>query len=160
MGGFCKLEIFQQWYDAENRIWIYPYGERRGAYFANRTDMCYMNFIIHETGHAFDNALKQQPRTVLGNQTDPNLLGTASVNVNNGFYGTQGECWQRRQNGNNDNYEVFADQFIGWVNDMWEIDTHTGGLTTLGNNRKKFMDKYMLQWIKNALGTPIEWNHW
>ncbi len=145
-----------------NRIWIYKYGERRGTYFCNRSDECYMNFIIHETGHAFNNALNKVPSSVLGGQTNPLSIGllTTDVTVKNGFYGTRENCWQRRLDGVGTGSEVFADQFLGWVYNQWEEEVGSGKWSDMGIRRHDFMEEYMPVWIKRLIGNPLQWSHW
>jgi hypothetical protein len=70
---------------------------------------------------------------------------------NNGFYATKRTGWQWRLTDNkNDPGDIFADQFIGWVYDKWEIDAE-GRMTELGRLRSDFMDKYMTQWITEKI---------
>ena len=55
--------------------------------------------------------------------------------------------WQRRLSGYNGAEEHFADMFLGWVYNKWEIDPTTGQLTQMGASRSSFMNLHMREWI-------------
>jgi RHS repeat-associated protein len=115
-----------------------------------RDDGEYERFIVHEVGHAFDNALNFAPRKTIAGYS---YLLTPDVTSPNGFFGTQGQGWQRRANnlsGYNLTYEIFADQFIGWVYRKWQ-EEEPGILTPLGQKRSDFMNLYMPPWIMMKL---------
>jgi hypothetical protein len=68
----------------------------------------------------------------------------------NGYYMAKndpsGEQWQFR--GSNENYENFADMFLGWVYNKWEENPlRPLPLTDKGQMRSDFMNDHMSKWI-------------
>jgi hypothetical protein len=123
------------------------YNGEYGLDFASRY---YKNFIIHETGHCFDNAIGG----IAGPAVHAAGLDTGGSNIANGFYmmrnDPSGQQWQFR--GSEEHYEYFADMFLGWVKEKWEEIPGGPGLTQMGNRRKDFMDENMAKWIFNKVG--------
>jgi RHS repeat-associated protein len=149
--------------ESKNVIRIYPNGDTNtgGEFnygYVSDWQGKYKRFIVHETGHAFDNAIGLEGRVELGlteliTDTD---ISNISVDQNNGFYGTQGQGWQRRgEVHKSEHLETFADMFIGWVYKKWEINPMTGNWTDLGIQRSEFMNQHMPGWIISKLGNPI-----
>jgi hypothetical protein len=160
------------------KIFIFQFGKRHGGYarldridptlgeitsqqycyFNTRDDECYKNFIVHEVGHAFDNALTLLPNGARTAQSTTYLVSDLlTPNVTDyGFAGNQDPgCWQRRANNITNNWElaeeIFADQFVGWVYNRWEVNRDR--LTVLGQARSSFMDRNMSIWVNELLGS-------
>jgi hypothetical protein len=93
------------------------------------------------------------PAFLLGGQDWKDFL-TPDVTVKNGFFDTQAQCWQRRGNALTvqDGLvgEIFADQFVGWVYEKWDLSNDDG--LNLGHRRSDMMNGYMPMWIKQKLG--------
>lgn len=134
----CAEECFGRTISARE-IWVYQNGA------VNDT-----RFIVHELGHAFENALQEivghkPPRATLANiqsndSTFPNrfVAGQASP------YGFAGQFpgWQQSQQA--DAYEEFADMYIGWTFNKWDEGS-------AGRQRANFMSHYMPLWVDMAL---------
>jgi RHS repeat-associated protein len=109
----------------------------------------YRNFIVHETGHLFDNALYAATNVQARNAVVGDLINYDTDGAH-GYYmmrnDPSGEQWQFR--GSNENYENFADMFLGWVYSKWEQDpSGNSRLTQMGQMRSDFMDTHMSRWI-------------
>jgi hypothetical protein len=115
----------------------------------NELDSAYKRFIIHEMGHVFDSIMNEEPRREVG--LHPELITGEDPYELNGFYGPKNDGWQWRLTAQrNYAYEIFADQFIGWVYDKWETDLD-GDLVDDGVMRRDFMNEYMTQWITDKV---------
>lgn len=154
----------------KNVIFIYKYGMRSGCYaridrsdpaqgyvtsqqysfFNDLPDECYKRFIVHETGHAFDNALDGAPARVTGRRSDLTVANNVNTE-NSGFAGTKYTCWQMRTQGDNSGPEIFADQFTGWVYRTWDLSRVDPSRPGLGEIRRDFMNEYMPVWIEQKL---------
>jgi RHS repeat-associated protein len=113
----------------------------------------YQRFIVHEMGHVFNNVFGKAPQWLVYNYDVKYGFAdflTSDVDVKNGFFGTQKQGWQRRGDNYTDQFElageIFADQYLGWVYDKWEVGGD-GTLTLLGQQRSDFMEEYMSMWI-------------
>ena len=106
----------------------------------------YKRFITHEVGHAFDNATY-----VIGNQLGRNAVhksrGTDHDVISDltGFAGPR-QDWQWRLARMDTHTEIFADMFVGWVYDQFEVDEESK-LTEMGQRRYDFMKPRMRSWI-------------
>ncbi len=115
------------------------------------------NNVIHELGHAFDNAKEFLPRTALsctqtmgcaGYQQNfpdrnnfPDPLDTNWVGPNSGFASGQNQfTWQMSYSNAGESYEEFADQFLGWTFSTWESSPN-------GQERSNWMNHYMPTWL-------------
>ena len=103
------------------------------------------NNVIHELGHAFNVRLGNEPEKALENRQDLIVRRTSDPNdVLAGFYysprfGTS--TWM--QSSQLTESEIFADQFLGWVDGMWAN-------SDLGASRAQFMADNMSNWITEA----------
>jgi len=70
-------------------------------------------FITHEMGHVFENAYERVYHTKPGRDM---VTNTAGINNRDGFAGRFLE-WQ--WSSSNENLEIYADMFLGWVDDHW-----------------------------------------
>ncbi len=115
----------------------------------------YKRFIIHEVGHAFDHAMSEAMDEAV-EQEDELLAGVAGLDpyfTGNGFYQTKAEGWQWRLNTGeyrDSPNEIFADMFLGWVYNKWEINRF-GQLTDPGSMRATFMDEIMKEYINDFI---------
>jgi RHS repeat-associated protein len=102
-----------------------------------------INNVIHELGHGFNSRLDFIPSTELTSYT-ANIEGTSwsLLDRTHGFYLYPQFIYV--QSRINTGSEIFADMFIGWVNDKWEPDAY-------GIARKNFMEERMTGWIRNAM---------
>ena len=106
--------------------------------------------VVHELGHAFNAATGSQPEFSL---TPDFLRDAAGDHIDEsgvftyGFYGG----WDNWQFGwDNTQSEVFADMFVGWVYDKWDLQ-HPQGLGVL---RQNHMNLYMGGWINGSVSHP------
>jgi|GEM_PF-5471916 len=112
-----------------------------------------VNNVIHELGHLFNHVMDRAPENLLTNDTDPYKEGYNELLVRgtdrNFHYGFASSLNERVwvQNPSNLPTEVFADQFLGWVCNKWEIDSK-GNLTDAGAARSDWMIKNMTEWLK------------
>jgi hypothetical protein len=97
--------------------------------------------IVHELGHAFNKAIggKAQSSMTSDLLRDANGIHTDAYGLYYGFAGG----WDDWQYGyDNTSSEVFADMFVGWVFNQWDM-AHPEGL---GQDRMDHMNKYMPIW--------------
>jgi len=143
--------------------WLVYYNEYTNTTHRITTEFmneAFKRFIVREVGHMFDQAVydvlgsENWPRNAVNDRPDLRT-GQGPFNLN-GFYGTKRAGWQWRLETSpwhNAIEEIFADQFIGWVYDKWEVeDERFGTLTLLGQSRKDFMDENMAFWITEIIG--------
>ena len=98
-------------------------------------------WIVHELGHAFENATLDARGAKFGrNALPPELL-----NRDFGFHGGIAS-WQ--YSGELGSGEIFADMFIGWVYNRWE-ETN-GVITSEGQGRQTYMNNGMPLWVMMA----------
>jgi len=103
-------------------------------------------FAVHELGHAFENMLLDAVGQKKGRNSLPNSLANRTA----GFFHL-GRFQQSKDLGRG---EIFADMFIGWVYDRWQLKNTNlldGPLTDAGTARKKFMDDIMVDLIDAAM---------
>lgn len=76
-------------------------------------------------------------------------------NTVDGYYGFAGgfDQWQFGNSPGSENSEVFADMFIGWVYNQWEVGID-GNLTDLGSQREVFMNNEMPTLIESVEPPP------
>jgi len=105
-----------------------------------------VNNVIHELGHAFSNGrLGKIPNNAVKSYTAYINGKLWSINSRpDGFYkngGVEARTWQ--QSTQVTDSEIFADMFLGWVQNKWEDDDY-------GKARDKFMNDNMPIWIQQA----------
>jgi RHS repeat-associated protein len=131
-----------------NRVsgyWAYTISSREIWIYANASESDVAEnrrFIVHEVGHAFENALLG----TLGAKKGRDELPGELVNREGGFAGgfTVWQ-WSKEETAG----EIFADMFIGWVYNRWEtIGTE---LAPLGQQRADYMHANMGGWIVEAV---------
>jgi RHS repeat-associated protein len=110
-----------------------------------------IRFPIHEIGHAFDSSTEHKGRNSVinkwaSNPDFPRRGGSCLVET----YGYFGTCYDWQQSSESTAGEEFADMFIGWLYDRWEIDPE-GVLTTDGQARFDFMNQLMPRLIEGLL---------
>jgi len=132
-------------------------------------------FIIHETGHAFENeVLTKLKDSVRGPITDSLWLRSYDDENFGGFSGGRG-IWQfspgvggyddKKTDDTSDDTdgrgEIFADMFIGWTFNKWEMSgNYPTKLSAKGQERADFMDVNMRKWvfdIINQSGYSYKW---
>jgi hypothetical protein len=104
-------------------------------------------FAVHELGHAFENVIQDMLGTKLGRNT----LARNSLLLNrpNGFFHLR----RFQQSPDSSPGEIFADMFIGWVYDRWQLSNSSipdSPLTEAGHARNNFMAGIMTELIKVA----------
>lgn len=98
-------------------------------------------FLIHELGHSFERAV--------GDSIPSNAIIESSDDINNrGGFAGDFPGWQ--QSTDDSAGEIFADMFIGWVYNQWEVDPFTGALTNDAELKANFMTTNMSIWIDTA----------
>lgn len=107
-------------------------------------------WATHEMGHFFEARVNDirgwgHVRNTLENTDNIPRRGTDN-NVNTyGFAGTR-YGWQQSPEATA--AEEFADMFLGWNYNRWEMDPVNGDdLSVLGQARSDFMSRYMASWI-------------
>jgi hypothetical protein len=120
------------------------------------------NLVVHELGHAFKALLNHKTGINVYSELTawrenhpsyPDRLpfngGRADTGPSYGFASLQNQTlWQVSLEGGDD--EEFADQFLGWVFDMWEADLL--GLTDDGKARADMMNANMPYWVMSSTG--------
>lgn len=106
-------------------------------------------WATHELGHYFEARVNgimgtYYARNTLGRDTTIPRRGTDNDVNSYGFAGTR-YGWQ--QSPETTTGEEFADMFLGWNYNRWEMEEDGSGLTDLGQARSNFMDRYMASWI-------------
>jgi hypothetical protein len=101
-------------------------------------------FFMHEIGHAFNYAVTLKTSAnpynkVTGNLKNPGFGGFAGGKLD----------WQFSSDSTAPG-EYFADMFIGWVYQMWEMND--GSITKAGITRRDFMNENMTGWIADTIG--------
>ena len=109
-----------------------------------------VRFIVHELGHAFENALEEivgnkPPRAALAriqrnNPNFPNRFVSGQASP----YGFAGRFPGWQQSEQEDAYEEFADMYIGWTYNTWDEGS-------AGWQRASFMSSHMPLWVDMAL---------
>ncbi len=103
----------------------------------------HMRVIVHELGHAFNQVVGKDAQ----NSLNANLLRDADgdhTDEYGRYYGFAGG-WDNWQFGwDNTASEVFADMFIGWVYNTWDLSGRDGGL---GTQRMTLMNSKMPLWL-------------
>lgn len=96
-------------------------------------------FIVHETGHAFDNAIRgKHPSKIVEIAHDNNYLPKPESPYSlGGFCGTKSDGWQwRLESQRAFANEIFADMYVSWVYNCFT-----------GSQRTDFMNELMPMWI-------------
>ena len=134
-------------------------------YLSNATSEKLRNNVVHELGHAFDDLLNDYPSTLLGltqtpgsfcyNKDFPNRVNLScpkgDPNCTGPYYGFHSQqgvlLWQMNSSG--DQKEEFADMFLGWTFNKWEINPKTGGWHERGLARAMWMETNMSRWLRS-----------
>ncbi len=100
------------------------------------------NNVVHELGHAFDHVLGFGGRTAVSgdwSHLNRNPVEGCRDWENCGFASPLNQRdWV--MNRTNENYEIFADQFLGWTFGRWEH-------SLLGDTRRDWMNTNMAKWL-------------
>jgi RHS repeat-associated protein len=102
------------------------------------------NNVVHELGHAFENATVQTRAD--GSTYKPARSALPWTN-REGL--AEGGVW--RQSGSSQSGEIFADMFVAWTYDTWSVDAQ-GQLTLLGSEYRQWMSQNMPLWVDLARG--------
>jgi hypothetical protein len=111
------------------------------------------HWAIHEFGHSFVNAtggslpLTNYEALQGYGFANRGVIGGCDDPVKCGFAGGQWE-WQR--SGDGAASEEFADMFLGWVYNQWEMDDF-GILTKNGYQRSSYMNNFMPTYVDMAV---------
>lgn len=103
-------------------------------------------FAVHELAHAFENVILDAMNTKMGRDSLPASL----INRPNGFFHFK----RYQQSIEITRGEIFADMFIGWVYDRWQLSNSSvpeSPLTEAGHARKNFMADIMINLIQAAI---------
>ncbi len=137
----------------------YTYGEHliRFAGFSDQSDLKRRNHVVHELGHAFKWALHNL--TGIHVYSELSLWRTGhpgypdrttysghpkTFGPNFGFASPQNKItWQQSLEGGD--HEEFADQFLGWTYDTWDLSRE-------GQSRSAMMNLNMPLWVNLASG--------
>lgn len=107
------------------------------------------HWAVHELGHAFVNAVAGRGARPVGTLKlyqwagFPNRPANSDRRDSFGFAGGRW-AWQRSSSGSAS--EEFADMYLGWAYNQWELND-TGGLSTDGQMRANFMNNLMPIWL-------------
>ena len=140
-GGTCAEEIGNTYPDCGG--WAYTKSQNEIWVFSNAsTDdiISHPRLIVHELGHAFENAVADN------GFTKPRWSLPANVQNREGFYGPP-LSWQLSIDMGNG--EIFADMFIGWVYGKWGM--RGGRLTVPARKKARFMSTHMPTFIRQAI---------
>jgi RHS repeat-associated protein len=105
-------------------------------------------WAVHEMGHAFENRMYQIMNMKPARNEVPNDLFTREPD----YGGFHGGLLRWQFNLSIDSGEIFADMFIGWVYNRWEVDPIIGDPTALAISRSNNMSFYMPIWISLCVG--------
>jgi RHS repeat-associated protein len=103
------------------------------------------NNVVHELGHAFSAIKSSLPVIKLSNDMKTNGLLTRGYKWNYYGFASASITWQ--QHPDSSPSEVFADQFLGWVFDNWEMNN--GILSIRAQARSEWMNINMSSWIND-----------
>jgi hypothetical protein len=150
------LQYFSQGADelVESKAWAYTVSSRNIVIFSNVTAdnvVAHPRWIVHELGHAFENAMLGTLGRRAGREGLPAELWYRTVeNEQNGGFAGGFEKWQySRDEGPNGRGEIFADMFVGWVYNQWEVDD--SGLTATAVKRADYMNSRMPGWVTDVI---------
>jgi RHS repeat-associated protein len=104
-------------------------------------------WAVHEMGHAFENRMYQ----IMNNRPARNAVPVELLVREpdyGGFHSSYGN-WQF--NRDRKAGEIFADMFVGWVYNSWEVNP-LGGPTDLAILRSQNMSYYMPIWVSLCVG--------
>ncbi len=147
-GISCEVALERQCFGSSAGRTITVYTNADGATAGNH------HFIVHELGHSFESRVN----ALLGNSYVRNRLGGSpdiarrDLDVrdgpNNGF---AGPLWGWQQSGSATTGEEFADMFMGWTYNRWQLNLNTRllryDLTGQGSARSAFMNANMPSWV-------------
>jgi len=143
--------------DGECGGWAFTWSTRLIWVFSNAepSDVTgHPRWIVHEMGHAFENGTTQTRENGStykpGRDSLPADLLTRKDDY--GFYGGFSD-WQYSKDDADDVTgpgEIFADMFIGWVYDKWQVNA-AGEIMPGGVERSNHMNSNMRTWIKLAM---------
>lgn len=154
---------------SSNEIWIYKSTEASDIINSPR-------FIIHETGHTFENAVRNTIKVHIRTFIEEGLYWrNYPEEAYGGFYAGDsahgGWQWSYKEGGYDDGGtpaiwneekqrydnteddkdgrgEIFADMFLGWVYNKWEVNPDNPGTwSQKGQERADFMDSKMPNWV-------------
>jgi RHS repeat-associated protein len=155
----------------ESGAWGESQSPSRIHIFAGTTSsdiVSHPRFIVHEVGHSFDSALGATIGRKIGWNNGKmvikeNRLGRLELTNNlydtrGGFFGPTYQ-WQFSKDlggynaelGTDGRGEIFADMFVGWVYNKWEQKPNSNELSTLGGERKEYMDLRMQKWVYGVI---------
>jgi len=101
------------------------------------------NNVVHELGHAFENATEQ---TRANSSTYKPAREALPWTDREGL--AEGGIW--RQSDELTSGEIFADMFVGWTYDTWRTDAR--GITVRGSEYRQWMNQNMPLWVDLATG--------
>jgi hypothetical protein len=104
-------------------------------------------WAVHEIGHAFENRMYQ----ILNNRPARNAVSADLFIREPGFGGFHGRLGDWQFSKKLDPGEIFADMFLGWIYNSWELKP-SGGPTDLAISRSQNMSSYMPIWISLCVG--------
>lgn len=132
-----------------------PYGIK--VYSTTTTDEITKNLVIHELGHAFNNAVDKKAQAVPAHLLRPIIQevdadGNVTYRIDHGdekrgYFGYMGKAleWQFGYGTELPGSEEFADMYLGWVYGQWEAKS------PLATARRKYMDEVMNNFLNNRV---------
>jgi RHS repeat-associated protein len=110
-------------------------------------------WAVHEFGHAFINVVGRSPLLFLDiiQGYDDNFPDRPlTPNARDGTWGFAGPRWGWQRSDQGRTSEEFADMFLGWVYNTWELGD-AGGFSDDGQARADFMNYFMPYWTGWAI---------
>jgi len=129
--GMCYGETM-----SAHEIWVY-----------SNAKVADPRFIIHELGHAFNQSRNWRPVNALAAEWKTNPKFPRRSDEKSGFAGPAYGWQQSRVTSAS---EEFADMFIGWTYNTWQMDASTGGPAAAGRARSEWMTTNMAEWLSPA----------
>lgn len=117
-----------------------------GAGLGDTNDRIKPNLVCHELGHLFSQRRGLRPYTDLKNEwaAQPGFPHRDETNREARGYAGLAFVWQQSRSLTQN--EEFADMFLGWSFDKWEVDDQ-GALTTAGRIRSEWIGGHMAGWV-------------
>ncbi|MBM3153514.1 MAG: hypothetical protein FJZ96_15125 [Chloroflexi bacterium] len=107
------------------------------------------NNVVHELGHLFNRVMDDVPYNSMNAALSGNVaLQRPDTTLPRGF-ASAGFPWQQSTRDIDRYWEIFADQFLGWVFDTWETDLDTNQSTPQASARVSWMNENMPIWVKD-----------
>lgn len=140
--------------DPGSNYWAVTRSPRKILVYSNATTDNIINnprWIVHEVGHALENAMLETIGQKAGRENLPDSLVTRDTKASTGelyagFAG--GSKWQYSPSITAG--EIFADMFTGWVYNRWEVDANNS-LTITAQKRSDYMNENMPGWITDVI---------